>query len=444
MKKRKRFYSVISLLLSLMTIISALALVSCGNDSSGSSEDGKGETEELKTVVRVKEEIPEGKRIAGYFLETVDVPVSGIPDGAIDSIDKIVGKYAAVPMVVGEYVFDRMLTDKAPERHESTVSYVVVSDVIEKANEKDITAELQSLIDSNPGKTIYFNDGSYTISSTIYLPSDKAKAVSLRLSNYAVIKAAEGWSAESAMISIGGKTDSASAERAANSVSGGKLDGAGFAKTGISLENCANAFLSDVTLEGFKTSLVIRSTANTVNAEGITINGNGADDSIGIFNESSGSVFSSVNVFNVNTGVRNGGSDNEFRNVSVKSNKTGNTSIGFSEMGSESRFSLCTAEDFSKAYAIKDGVNSIFEGCNASWTSAQITVQEAFYAAGTFNSLISACTVRFFDASSQNAYINLSDDNNGSGVIKTPIFSVELCDDNSYETVLAGTVIPIE
>ena len=244
------------------------------------------------------------------------------------------------------------------------------------------------------------------------------------------------------MISVGGKTEAANAERAANSVSGGKIDGAGIAKIGLSLENCANTFVSNVAFENLKTSLVLKASANTANIESVTVKGNGADDSVGIINESSKSVFSAVNVANVNTGLRNSGSYNEFRNVSVKCNKASTTSIGFSEMGSGNVFSLCTAEEFSKAYAIKDGAESVFDGNSAFWTKADVTVQEAFYAAGTFNSVISACTARFFDASSQNAYINLNV--KGSGVIKTPFFDVELCDNDSYKTVLAGSVISIK
>ena len=49
---------------------------------------------------------------------------------------------------------------------------------------------------------------------------------------------------------------------------------------------------------------------------------------------------------------------------------------------------------------------------------------------------------RFFDASSENAYIKVT--TRGSGVVKAPIFDVTLCDDRSYGNVLAGTVIPIK
>ena len=53
--------------------------------------------------------------ISGENLELVDVPVASIPEGAIDSVEAIVGKYAVIDMVLGEYVFERMLTTEAPE-----------------------------------------------------------------------------------------------------------------------------------------------------------------------------------------------------------------------------------------------------------------------------------------------------------------------------------------
>ena len=69
-------------------------------------------------------------------------------------------------------------------------------------------------------------------------------------------------------------------------------------------------------------------------------------------------------------------------------------------------------------------------------------MQSAFVANGTFNSTLTGCTARFFDASSENAYIKLT--TRGSGVVKAPIFDTSLCDDGSYVNVLAGTVIPIK
>ena len=434
---RKRIYVIISLLLCALLMASAFTLTSCVEENNEVEE-----TEECKSVVRVKKGVPSGKQIAGENLEVVEVPVADVPEGAIESIDDIVGKYATIDMVLGEYVFNRMITTEAPKIDDNLLTYIVVSDKIENAYSKDITAELQALIDTYPGKTIYFNDGTYTISSTIYLPTDKAKAVSIRLSNYATIKAAEGWKNDTPMIAIGAKTEAASAERASVSFSGGKLDGAGFAKMGIVVENCKSPLISNVTLVNLQNSLEIKKTADVVNVEAVTINGSGDAESIGILNESSSGVFSTVNISNVHLGLKNSGADNDFRNVTVKCTKALETSVGFYECGVNSIFEFCTSEDFTTGYLINDGVKSVFEGCNASWSSASVTAQNAFAAEGKFNSLISAGTAKFFDASSQNAYIKII--NRGSGIVKTPIFDEALCDDQGYKTVLAGAVIPIK
>ena len=436
---RKRIYLIISLLLCVLMVFSVFTLTSC--DSNGADVETE-ETEECKSVVRIKKSVPSGKQIGGENLEVVEIPAADVPEGAIASIDDIVGKYATIDMVLGEYVFERMLTTEAPKIDENLLTYIVVSDKIENAYGKDITAELQALIDTYPGKTIYFNDGTYTISSTIYIPTEKEKAVSIRLSNYATIKAAEGWKNDTPMIAIGAKSDAAKAERSVNSFSGGKLDGAGFAKIGLTVENCKSPFISNVTLVNLQTSLTIKKTADVANVEALTVNGSGDNESIGILNESSSSVFSTINISNVNTGVKNNGADNDFRNVTVKCTKALETSVGFYECGSNNVFEFCTSEDFTTGYAINDGVKSVFEGCNAYWTSASAKTQNAFVAEGKFNSVISAGTARFFDASSMNAYIKII--NRGSGLIKTPIFDEALCDDQGYKSVLAGTVIPIK
>lgn len=447
MKKKKaikNFYSVASLLLCLIMTLSVLALASCQSNNNAQDDADKvtEETEECRAVLRVKKGVLSGKQISGENLELVDVPISGIPEGAIDSIEAVVGKYATEDMVMGEYVFERMLSSDPPPVDDSLLTYIVASDHIENIHTRDITADLQKLIDTYPNRTIYFNDGVYTISSTLYLPADKEKAVSFRLSNYAVIKAADNFSADAAMIAIGTKNDAASADPAANTVMGGKLDGAGVASIGLLLENCKNTFVSNVTFENIKVSIQLKSTADTVNLEAVTVNGTGEDGTVGILNESSRGVFSTVNIANVNIGLKNSGSDNNFRNISSKCNKVSAASVGFVEDGENNLFELCTAEDFTVGYSLKDGVKSVFEACNAYWTKADITEQTAFAVNGTFNSTVTASVVRFFDDTSANAFIKLTA--RGSGIVKAPTFDTAICDDESYKTVLSGNVIEIK
>ena len=335
-----------------------------------------------------------------------------------------------------------MLSNEPPVEEDSNIEYLVVSDIIELTDGKDITSELQGLIDAYPGRTIYLNDGVYNISSTVYLPSDKTKAVSLRLSNYATIKAASSWSGDDAMIAIGTKTEAASAEKSANTVMGGIIDGAGLAKVGLSLENCKNTLVSNVTVKNTKTAVWVKSSAVAVNVEGVTVNGDGSAETVGILNDASSNVFSTINMANVAMGLKNSGSYNDFRNISVSSSSKELNCYGFYEAGSNNVFELCTSQEFANGYFIKDGTASVFEACNAYWSKADVTQQNAFVADGTFNSVIVGCMVRFFDDTSANAYIKIT--TLGSGVVKMPIFDQALCDDDSYKLALSDTVISIK
>ena len=410
-------------------------------DESGESGETSEDTEKKISVVRVKREAAAGERLTSSDFELVEVYESAVPNGAITSLDKVVGKYATINIVVGEYMFERMVSDTPPAVEEGYLGYVIVSDEIDISGGKDITTELQTLVDKYPGRTIYFSDGEYNISAPIVINADTDGAVSLRLSNYAVIKALPTWSSEDAMITVGSKTEAAKAGYAEVAVMGGVIDGAGVAKIGVSFENCKNPFVSNVTFKNLKTALWAKASAEAVNFESVTVNGDASVDSIGILVESSGGIVSTSNIANVYIGVKSCGSYNDFRNVLVYAAPTATTKCAFWENGENNVFEMCTSQNFSCGYLIKDSAGSIFEASNSSWESADTTVQTAFEAEGTFNSIISGCTVRFFDGTSDNAYIKFA--NKGTGVVKVPIFDEDLCDDQSYKSVLSDDVIPI-
>lgn len=448
MKKQRGFFAfrtAVSLLLCFLVILSAFSLASCNKssvDEGNAAPQEERETEECRRVVRVRKGVLCGREITMENVELVDVPISGIPEGAIDSIDEIVGKYATIDIVLGEYFFEKMLSDEAPVvEEEAPAAYIVVTDNIDISNNADITAKLQKLIDDNPGRTIYFSDGVYNISSTVYLPADKEKAVSLRLSNYATIKATANWSGDGALIAIGAKNDAGSAEPAANTVQGGTLDGAGLAKVGISLENCSNAFLSNLTVKNASTAVWVKPTASTVNIEGVTISGPSTATSVGILNEGDDGVFSTTRISSVGIGVKNLGVSNEFKSIAVFAEKAKSAAYGFYEAGNSNLFNFCTVENFACGFYLKDKVESIIEASSILWTSASAK-QTAFEADGEFNSVIVAPKISFFDATSENACVIYK--SVGNGILRTPIFDETLCDDASYKNVLAGTVVTIK
>lgn len=419
-----------------------------GSDSNGgdtndvdSSDGDTNDVDSRVSVVRIKRGAFAGTQLTEDNFEVVKVPISGVPTEAIRSLDEVVGKYATVNVFLGEYVFPRMISDVKPAEEPDFLEYVVVTDEIDVADGKDITKELQALIDKYPGRTIYFDDGVYNITSSLKISSEPDKAVSLRLSNYAIIRALPTFTGEGAMISVGVDSDVTKAVGAENTVMGGIIDGAGVASLGISLENCVKPLISNVTFKNLKTSLWAKATADSVNVESVTVNGNAAEGSIGILIESSRGVVSTSYIANVDIALKNSGSYNDFRNVSAFAKIGSKATCGFFENGDHNVFELCTAQDFTTGYVIAKSASSVFEACNAYWSSANCAKQTAFASEETFNSIISGCTARFFDASSVNAYITFN--TKGSGVVKLPIFNESLCDDTSYKSVLADSVIPL-
>ena len=70
---------------------------------------------------------------------------------------------------------------------------ISVSDYVAPNCGKDVSDILQKVIDENPNRTIYFPDGEYIISKPLCTPADPTKSVSLRLDDFAVIRASEDW-----------------------------------------------------------------------------------------------------------------------------------------------------------------------------------------------------------------------------------------------------------
>ena len=69
----------------------------------------------------------------------------------------------------------------------------------------DVADALQRCIDENPHRTIYFPDGEYLLSHPIATPADPARAVTLRLADFAFLKAAPGWAHTNAMVRLGAR-----------------------------------------------------------------------------------------------------------------------------------------------------------------------------------------------------------------------------------------------
>ena len=116
--------------------------------------------------------------------------------------------------------------------------YVVVTDYLDINTGYDLSEQIQEIIDNNPNRTIYFPDGEYVIDYPISTSANPVHAVSLELSNFAVIKASQSWKSEEAMIRLGAAEhyNDINTNGSNYSLIGGIIDGNGTAK-GVSIES---------------------------------------------------------------------------------------------------------------------------------------------------------------------------------------------------------------
>ena len=95
-------------------------------------------------VIRISKQIYAGSEITSDCIETVAVPASSLPDGAITDAAQIRGKYALCDMFAGDYIFPAKLTDKT-----SATSFALLN--LEEG-EMAVTVEITSFADGFSGQ----------------------------------------------------------------------------------------------------------------------------------------------------------------------------------------------------------------------------------------------------------------------------------------------------
>ena len=194
-----------------------LALSACNSVNVEETEPAEKPTEApvMVSVLRARENVMAGTGLGVKSVEVVELDKNTLPEGYLTKVTDVTGRKLLVDVAVGDIITEAMLEAKAddPNKNEENDvntetarerGYVVVTDGIKINPMVDIADELQKIINDNPGATIYFPDGTYTIAKSIMTSSDPEKAVSLYLSNFAIIKADNNWSEENGhMIRLG-------------------------------------------------------------------------------------------------------------------------------------------------------------------------------------------------------------------------------------------------
>lgn len=427
MKNTNNFKRILCTVLSLCMIVGTLFVLNSCN-----KEETPEVTEEVVSVVKVKADIAEGTKITADMLEVIETKVSNVPLNAIRDTAKIEGKFATQKLYAGEYVFAGKLTDidRSAAADVDVVTHIVVTDFIDAKG--DVADKLQKIINDNPGRTIDFPDGEYIVSKPITVPTDPAKAVSLRLADFAVIKAADSWTSADAVVCLSvGEMPAAGALTNTFYLTGGTIDGNGKAK-GISVGNAENLLISNVGIKNVTVGIEVK--AGVLDVENVNIAGTGADTAVGMIVGGKNSTYTNVRISKVGTGVKITGDNNLMKSVYATYTGTSKDSVAFLDSSNGGNYDMCTSEQFAIGFSLADNTVSVYSGCYAKWNDNTVARNWAYRATGKFNGVVRACRADFDNANCDGTFLEVTTAG-GKGQILYPMIGGKAnMADTAFET----------
>lgn len=329
------------------------------------------------------------------------------------------------------------------------MKFINVTDYIDTGDKKDVSDELQKVIDENPNRTIFFPDGEYYLSKPILTPADPKRSVSLKLSNYAKIIAAENWSGDGALVKMGGK-DFANDIRTAGSnyfFEGGIIDGAGIAD-GISIDGGRETAVRNVSIKHTRVGLHIKRGANNGSSDadifGVNIVGNRKQDSIGLLVEGWDNTFTNMRISDVFVGVYLKSSGNMLRNIHplyTLDYVDYENSCGFinEALTPNNWFDYCYSDQFAIAFLLRDHV--VMQNCFCFWYSPREKQHICIKSECAFNSVVNGLDVGFCGTEAENIILQ-TDKDGGPGVIRDLITNDRsMLSDDTYRHYLQGITI---
>ena len=310
-----------------------------------------------------------------------------------------------------------------------SAGFVLATDYAPADGLTDAADALQRCIDENPHRTIYFPDGEYLISHPIATPADPAKAVTLRLADFAFLKASPDWQHTNAMVRLGARVR-ANNNRAPGSVYGffgGNIDGAGVA-TGLSIESGRETRVQNVAIKRCHVGIHVMKGANGGSADcdirDIDMTGNNEPGSIGLLVEAHDNTFTNFRMVDFQTGVMLKGSGNLLTNLHpllsrVSNNKFFADTVGFHDLSNNNSYNRCYSDQFSTGWLFgQKSDNADLDGCICYWYDSDPGKRHtAMRCEGKFNALVEDFWAGFRNDQAVNAVL-LVGEAGGHGVIR--------------------------
>lgn len=320
----------------------------------------------------------------------------------------------------------------------ATELYVNVSDYTQGMENQDIADIIQNVIDNNPNRVICFPDGEYIVSKPILTPANPSKSVSLKLSEFAIIKAAADFPKGEAVIQLGGKDPFNDTHTPGSnySLEGGVIDCSGIAN-GVSINSGRETAVRNTSIKNSVIGLHIMYGANNGSSDsdifGVNIIGNGTVESIGVLLEGFDNTLTNMRIGFVQIGVHVKSAGNILRNIhplfySDFAHYEG--SCGFLIEAGNNWFDYCYSDNFSVGYRLTTKDNCTFVNSFCYWYTDVGKTQTVFQTDGEFNSDISGLKAGFNGDATKN--ILLVGKMGGTGTIENIEADTASCESKAY------------
>lgn len=294
---------------------------------------------------------------------------------------------------------------------------------------EDCADALQALIDASPNRAIFIPDGVYVLSHPIATPADPAHAVSLRLSDFAILRAAPDWAHANAMVRLGGihPANNNRHQCSAYGLYGGVIDGAGVAEA-VSIESGRETRIQNIVVRNARIGIHVYKGANGGSADcdirDVLMTGNNEPDSIGLLVEAHDNTFTNLRCVDFATGVKLRGSGNFLTNIHpllsrVSNNRFFDLTVGFDDNSANNCYSRCYSDQFSTGWLFgAKSDNAVLDGCCAYWYDSDPGKRHTVVRCeGQFRALFDGLWAGFRNKEATNAVL-LVGEPGGHGVIR--------------------------
>lgn len=494
---KNSFKKIISILLCMVMVVSIVAMPACnsqGGDETEKSSETPTESGEKISVVVFSADAAKGSVISAKDVEIVEMSESLLPEKYFEKRTDAIGRTLNADVKAGDCVHEGILVpdeskengiskdeinaikeelrDKFKEElrkeilaelksdmesggiNGADLGYVVLTDYVAANTGKDVSAEIQKVIDDNPTKTIYVPDGVYVLASPIVTSADPAKSVSFQLSNFAVFQAATGWEHEEAMIRIGAKDTNANADVDSGNYSfnSGIIDGNGVAK-GIAIESGTNFAIRNSSIKHTSIGIHVKETASATDIDLVHVVCNNKKNSIGVLLEGPDNTVTDMRIASMQTGIMLKSTGNFLRNLHPLyiwgSEHVADTNIVYAESvaffdqsNGVNFYDFCYSDEMSTGFRFGENARPVTQSCFVMWYSKRGNRQIGIEADSKFEGTVLDIVVSLHGDLPADAIVEFLrvGEEGGQGIIQNPKFTASYTRNDCYKDYLVGRV----